>query len=253
MAVRPARRIPTILDTVTDARCGRRAADRRPIVLTGADLTIADVEAVARHGAAAALDVHARARMQEARDVIERLVAAGEVVYGVTTGFGDLATTSIPPADAGSSRRTCSMSARGRRRARPLPREVVRAMLLLRANTLALGHSGCRPLLVDRICELLDLGIHPVVPEQGSVGASGDLAPLAHLALPLIGRGQVELRGQVVPVARRAPRGRPGAADARGEGGPGAPQRDAADERARGAAPRGRGPARRGPPAWPRR
>jgi histidine ammonia-lyase len=72
-------------------------------------------------------------------------------------------------------------------------------MLLLRANTLALGHSGCRPVLVDRICELLTLGVHPVVPEQGSVGASGDLAPLAHLALPLIGRGEVELNGQVMP------------------------------------------------------
>jgi histidine ammonia-lyase len=81
----------------------------------------------------------------------------------------------------------------------PLPREVVRAMLLLRANTLALGHSGCRPLLVDRLCRFLELGLHPVVPEQGSVGASGDLAPLAHLALPLIGRGSVELHGAVVP------------------------------------------------------
>ena len=79
------------------------------------------------------------------------------------------------------------------------PREVVRAMLLLRANTLALGHSGCRPVLVDRLLELLHAGIHPVVPEQGSVGASGDLAPLAHLALPLIGRGQVEFQGAEVP------------------------------------------------------
>ena len=79
------------------------------------------------------------------------------------------------------------------------PREVVRAMLLLRANTLALGHSGCRPLIVDRLLDFLRLGIHPVVPEQGSLGASGDLAPLAHLALPLIGRGQVELNGSVVP------------------------------------------------------
>ena len=70
-------------------------------------------------------------------------------------------------------------------------------MLLLRANTLALGHSGCRPLLVDRLLAFLRAGIHPVVPEQGSVGASGDLAPLAHLALPLIGRGEVELNGQV--------------------------------------------------------
>jgi histidine ammonia-lyase len=74
-------------------------------------------------------------------------------------------------------------------------------MLVLRANTLALGHSGCRPLLVDRICELLARGIHPVVPEQGSVGASGDLAPLAHLALPLIGRGEVEVDGTRVASA----------------------------------------------------
>jgi histidine ammonia-lyase len=72
-------------------------------------------------------------------------------------------------------------------------------MLLLRANTLALGHSGCRPLVVDRLLAFLELGVHPVVPQQGSVGASGDLAPLAHLALPLIGRGSVELHGQVVP------------------------------------------------------
>ena len=145
-----------------------------------------------------ALDVHARTRMQEARDVVERLVAAGEVVYGVTTGFGDLATTTVHAGDAATLQENLLMShAAGVGTA--FPREVVRAMLLLRANTLALGHSGCRPLLVDRLCELLRLGVHPVVPSQGSLGASGDLAPLAHLALPLIGRGQVELSGQVLP------------------------------------------------------
>ena len=179
-----------------------RADDGRGdlVVLTGADLTIADVEAVARHGARAALDTHARDRMQEARDVIEALVARGEVVYGVTTGFGDLATTFIPPGDeAGLQANLIASHAAGV--GRPFPREVVRAMLVLRANTLALGHSGCRPLLVDRICELLARGIHPVVPEQGSVGASGDLAPLAHLALPLIGRGEVEVDGRRVASA----------------------------------------------------
>jgi histidine ammonia-lyase len=181
------------------------APDRPPargsgdtVVLTGADLTIADVEAVARGGATARLDVHARARMQESRDVVERLVAGGQVVYGVTTGFGDLASVSIPAADASRLQENLLVShAAGV--GNPLPRDVVRAMLLLRANTLALGHSGARPLIVDRILALLERGIHPVVPEQGSVGASGDLAPLAHLALPLIGRGQVELHGQVVP------------------------------------------------------
>jgi histidine ammonia-lyase len=168
------------------------------IVLTGADLSVADVESVARGHTSVALDVHARVRMQEAREVIERLVAAGEVVYGVTTGFGDLASTTIPTADAEALQENLLMShAAGV--GTPFPREVVRAMLLLRANTLALGHSGCRPLLVDRICDFLRLDVHPVVPSQGSLGASGDLAPLAHLALPLIGQGQVELGGQVMP------------------------------------------------------
>jgi histidine ammonia-lyase len=168
------------------------------VVLTGADLTVRDVEAVARHGARAALDVHARERMQEARDVIATLVARGEVVYGVTTGFGDLATTFIPAADAAALQENL-IASHAAGVGRPFAREVVRAMLLLRANTLALGHSGCRPELVDRLCAFLEHGIHPVVPEQGSVGASGDLAPLAHLALPVIGRGQVEADGQVVP------------------------------------------------------
>jgi histidine ammonia-lyase len=168
------------------------------VVLTGADLTIDDVEAVARRGMPVALDIHARERMQESRDVIERLVREGAVVYGVTTGFGDLATTSIDARDSAQLQQNLLLShAAGV--GDPFPAEVVRAMLLLRANTLALGHSGCRPLLVDRLLAFLAHGIHPVVPEQGSVGASGDLAPLAHLALPLIGRGQVELNGQRLP------------------------------------------------------
>ena len=171
---------------------------RDRVLLTGADMSVADVEAVARHGAHATLDEAARGRMQEARDVIETLVARGEVVYGVTTGFGDLATTFIRPADAERLQENL-LASHAAGVGSPFPREVVRAMLLLRANTLALGHSGCRPLLVDRICDFLEKGIHPVVPEQGSVGASGDLAPLAHLALPLIGRGQVEMGGQVMP------------------------------------------------------
>ena len=167
-------------------------------MLTGADLTIADVEAVARAGRAATLDEDARGRMRESRALIDGIVERGEIVYGVTTGFGDLATRFIAPADAARLQENLLMShAAGVGDA--LPREVVRAMLLLRANTLALGHSGCRPEIVDRLLAFLERGVHPVVPAQGSVGASGDLAPLAHLALPLIGRGQVELQGHVVP------------------------------------------------------
>jgi histidine ammonia-lyase len=171
-----------------------------PIVLTGADLSIADVEAAARHGARVRLDEAARGRMQEAREVIDALVAEGAVVYGVTTGFGDLATTFIDRGEVGQLQENLLMShAAGV--GSPFPTEVVRAMLLLRANTLALGHSGCRPLLVDRLLAFLERGIHPIVPEQGSLGASGDLAPLAHLALPLIGRGEVEHDGRIVPAA----------------------------------------------------
>ncbi len=168
------------------------------VLLTGTALTIADVEAVARHGARVRLDDTARARMQRARDVIDELVADSQVVYGVTTGFGDLATTFIEPSQAARLQENLLMShAAGV--GRPFPTEIVRAMLLLRANTLAIGHSGCRPLIVDRLLAMLDAGIHPVVPEQGSLGASGDLAPLAHLALPIIGRGEVEVDGRLVP------------------------------------------------------
>jgi histidine ammonia-lyase len=187
---------PNVPHFTPDRRSTPASSD--PVILTGADLTIADVEAVARGGVTPRLDVHARARMAEARQVIEDLVTAGEVVYGVTTGFGDLASTFVPPEDSERLQENLLMSHAAGVGA-PLPRDVVRAMLLLRANTLALGHSGCRPLIVDALLAFLEKGVHPVVPQQGSLGASGDLAPLAHLALPLIGRGHVELNGQTVP------------------------------------------------------
>ena len=169
----------------------------QPVVLTGADLTVADVEAVARAGADAVLDPAATARMEESRAVVDALVDEGAVVYGLTTGFGALADRSIDRADVAKLQENLLVShAAGVGDA--LPREVVRAMLLLRANTLALGFSGARPVVAERLLGFLRHGIHPVVPAQGSVGASGDLAPLAHLALPLIGRGQVEMGGRVV-------------------------------------------------------
>ena len=171
-----------------------------PVVLTGAELTIADVESVALGRRGVRLDPAARERVLEARAVIDRLVASGEVVYGVTTGFGSLATTFVPPERARELQERLLLShAAGV--GEPLPTSVVRAMLLLRANTLALGHSGCRPEIIERLCRMLEQGLHPVVPSQGSVGASGDLAPLAHLALPLIGHGRVELEGREQPAA----------------------------------------------------
>ena len=170
------------------------------VVLTGAGLTIEDVESVALERRRVRLAPEARERVLEARSVIDRLVASGEVVYGVTTGFGALATAYVPPDRARALQERLLLShAAGV--GDPLPIPVVRAMLLLRANTLALGHSGCRPEIIERLCDMLDRGLHPVVPSQGSVGASGDLAPLAHLALPVIGHGEVELEGRVRPAA----------------------------------------------------
>jgi histidine ammonia-lyase len=168
------------------------------VLLTGRDLTVEQVEAVARRGASVGLDPAARARMQRSRDVVERLVAEKAVVYGVTTGVGALADRSIEAADAERLQENLLLShAAGV--GEPLPREIVRAMLVLRANTFGLGFSGVRPEVADRLLDFLRLGIHPVVPAQGSVGASGDLAPLAHLALPLIGRGSVQVTGETVP------------------------------------------------------
>ncbi|HEV8229570.1 MAG TPA: aromatic amino acid lyase, partial [Candidatus Limnocylindria bacterium] len=157
--------------------------------LTGSDLTIADVVAVARRRTAVALDRSAERRMSESAKVVAELAAGDAPVYGVNTGFGDLATVRIPSADLRALQRNLVRShAAGV--GDPLPADVVRAVLLLRANTLAAGRSGVRPELAEMLLELLDRGVHPVVPMHGSVGASGDLAPLAHIALVLIGEGE---------------------------------------------------------------
>jgi histidine ammonia-lyase len=164
------------------------------------DLALADVEQVARHGADATLAEDARQRMTASRKVVDEIVQAAEVVYGITTGFGYLAGETIPAGDARRLQENLLIShAVGV--GPPHDAATVRAMLLLRAHTLARGDSGCRPLIVERLLDFLRLGLHPVVPEQGSVGASGDLAPLAHLAQPLIGRGVIEMGGQVVDAA----------------------------------------------------
>jgi histidine ammonia-lyase len=155
----------------------------------GEPITLADVERVAL-GASVALGDGARGRIRASRDVIERAVAAGTTMYGVTTGFGALADTAIDPADATRLQRgivTSHATAVGP----DLSRVEARAMLLLRAHVLALGHSGVRVEIVERMVDMLNRDVIPAVPEQGSLGASGDLAPLACLALPLIGLGRV--------------------------------------------------------------
>jgi histidine ammonia-lyase len=167
------------------------------IELSGHDLTLEDVERVANGDGDVRLGAGARSRMEASRAVIEELVASDQVVYGVTTGFGDLASRRIAHEDVPRLQENLLLS-HSVGVGEPHGTDVVRAMLLLRANALANGFSGCRPVVVERLLEFLTLGIHPVVPSQGSVGASGDLAPLAHLALPLIGRGLAEVGEEVV-------------------------------------------------------
>jgi histidine ammonia-lyase len=158
-------------------------------VRVGETLSLDDVVAVAR-GAEVELASGARERIAAARAVIERAVASDATVYGVTTGFGSLANVRIEPARADALQEAIVRS-HATAVGRPLSREEARAMLLLRAHVLALGHSGVRAALVDRMVTMLNLDVIPVVPEQGSLGASGDLAPLANLALPLLGLGEV--------------------------------------------------------------
>ncbi|MGH2557314.1 MAG: histidine ammonia-lyase [Actinomycetota bacterium] len=169
-------------------------------VAVGELLSIDDVVAVAR-GEQAQLSRDAAKRMQRSREVVEEKVAAGETVYGLTTGLGSLANVRLEPEEVRRLHRNLLRShAVGV--GQPLSEWEVRAMLVLRAHVLALGYSGVRPVVVERLLEFLDHDVLPVVPEQGSLGASGDLAPLAHLALPLIGEGDVTWGGE--PMAASA-------------------------------------------------
>ena len=168
--------------------------------VTGEPLDRATVVAVARGGEPVRLSESARRRMAETRRLVEDLAASDEPVYGVSTGFGSLALTSIPPEKRAELQRSLLRShAAGM--GPPVETDVVRAMMLLRARTLATGRTGARPEVAELLLALLDAGITPVVPEHGSLGCSGDLAPLAHAGLALIGEGTVEHQGGDQPAA----------------------------------------------------
>lgn len=170
------------------------------VIHVGTDLSLDDLVAVARRGAKVTIDDAAKAKVNAARRAIDLVADGGDSapnVYGVNTGFGFLAETRISADNIRALQRNLVRShACGVGPA--LPTEVVRAMTLLRAQVVARGHSGVRLCVIELLCEMLNRGVHPVIPSQGSVGASGDLAPLAHLALVLIGEGRAEHDGQVM-------------------------------------------------------
>jgi histidine ammonia-lyase len=162
--------------------------------------TLAALETVARGATPSELDATERARIERGRATVERLVASGEAVYGLTTGFGSLASVRIDPSEARELQRNLVRShAVGA--GEPLARDTVRGMLFLLSESLRRGHSGVRVELVELLRSLLERDIVPVIPSKGSVGSSGDLAPLAHLALVLIGEGEAFFEGHRMPGA----------------------------------------------------
>jgi histidine ammonia-lyase len=169
--------------------------------LNGQPLSLDDISAVAFGRETVAIADSARPRIEAARKVIESIVARDEVVYGVNTGFGKLAEVRIAPEELRDLQlnlvrsHACGIGP-------PLSEPEVRAMMLLRANVLALGFSGVRAELIEILCQMLNYRVHPLVPEKGSVGASGDLAPLAHLALTLIGEGEAFFEGKQMASAK---------------------------------------------------
>lgn len=168
--------------------------------LNGQALTIQQIADVAARREQVSLSADARERVERSRHVVEKIVNEGRTVYGVNTGFGKLSDVSIDRSDLGQLQlnlvrsHSCGLG-------EPLSIEEARAMVLLRANVLASGFSGARPVVIETLVAMLEHGVTPVIPEKGSVGASGDLAPLAHLALAAIGEGEAFFDGERLPSA----------------------------------------------------
>src|SRR5712664_4122960 len=165
--------------------------------LSGNDLTFPQLYDVALRGEQVQLTASAIERMKASRAVVERLVASGATAYGINTGFGKLASVRISTEQVRQLQVNLVRSHSSGVGA-PLTEPETRAMILLRANALAKGLSGIRPQVVETLCAMLNAGVHPVIPSQGSVGASGDLAPLAHLAHVAIGEGRAVYRGETL-------------------------------------------------------
>ena len=167
----------------------------KAVAIDGENLTIEAVIQVARNHAKATLTPKAKQQIQQSRNVLEQLIKEKKTIYGVTTGFGAFGNVSIPPQSIKELQlnliRSHSVGV-----GNPASTETVRAMMLLRANTLAKGYSGIRLETLETLIAMLNKGVHPIVPEQGSVGASGDLAPLSHMTLALMGEGKAEYKGE---------------------------------------------------------
>ena len=167
------------------------------INLDGEHLTLEDVIAVARHGATCEIDQEAKKAVEASRKIVDDIVREKRVVYGVTTGFGSLCNVSISPEDTTQLQENL-IRTHASGFGDPLPEDAVRAIMLIRINSLVKGYSGIRLSTVEKLLELLNKGVVPFIPEKGSLGASGDLAPLAHMVLPMLGLGHAYYQGQLL-------------------------------------------------------
>lgn len=174
---------------------GRPVPNDGEVVLHGGRLTIDEVVQVARGGAKVRISKQARSRVEDSRRIVDELVAQREVAYGITTGFGEFAHVTIDPDKVGQLQENL-LKSHAAGVDKPLERDVVRAMMLIRAEALSIGASGIRLTTLERLVEFLNRDLVPVVPSKGSLGASGDLAPLAHMSLPLIGLGELWVAGE---------------------------------------------------------
>lgn len=170
------------------------------VYLDGNSLTVDEIVAVCRQGAKVALKEEAQKAIQISRDIVDKHVANHEAIYGLSTGFGKFVSVAIPEEDLDKLQYNLIVSdACGV--GDPFPEDVTRAIMLLRANALAKGFSGIRLSTVETLLEMLNKGVHPVIPEKGSVGSSGDLCPLAHMVMPMIGEGEAVYQGKTLPGA----------------------------------------------------
>ncbi len=174
---------------------GRINKVAKQLIINGGGINVEDIIRVARLGLPVSISSEALQSVERSRVMLEKLVDNNAVVYGITTGFGRFSDVNISREDAIELQKNL-IASHAAAVGEPLPEEVVRAALLLRLNALARGYSGVRPLLVKQLVDLLNTGITPVIPEQGSLGASGDLAPLSHLALVLSGQGEAFYKGK---------------------------------------------------------
>lgn len=171
---------------------------KKLVVINGSDLTIEEVVAVARFGAEVKVDESRIEAIKTSREYVEKALEEGQAIYGINTGFGKFSTVSISEEQLDLLQKNliwsdaCGVG-------KPFDTEIVRVMMLLRANGICKGYSGVLVRTLELLVNMLNKGVHPIIPEKGSVGASGDLCPLAHMVLPMIGDGEAEYKGEILP------------------------------------------------------